>query len=143
MAAPAAGALYTAPPIPADFATYPPAAAVPTPILSSCYAVTTGSDRNLYWVYNGMVSSATAITTPVTPSCCFETQESMAISQNKTYPRQRCGLCHQSVARHMTAAQATTAFSAHVVIFVWIESTSEHQCKRCGAGELCDLVVDA
>ena len=41
MAAPAAGALYTAPPIPADFAVYPPAAAVQAPILSSCYAVTT------------------------------------------------------------------------------------------------------
>jgi hypothetical protein len=117
MAAPAAGALYTAPPIPADFAAYPPAAAVQTPILSSCYAVTTGPDRHLYWVYDGMVSSATAIATPVTPSCCFETQESMAISQNKTHPRQRCGLCNQSVARHMTAAQATTAFAAHANAF--------------------------
>ena len=117
MAAPAAGALYTAPPIPPDFFAYPPAAAVPAPILSSCYAVTAGPDRNLYWVYNGMVSSVTAITTPITPSCCFETQDSMAISQNKTYPRQRCGRCHQSVARHMTAAQATTAFSAHANAF--------------------------
>ena len=117
MAAPAAGALYTAPPIPADFAAYPPAAAVQAPILSSCYAVTTGPDRHLYWVYNGMGSSATAITTPVTPPCCFETQESMAISQNKTYPRQRCGLCHQSVARHMTAGQATTAFVSHANTF--------------------------
>jgi hypothetical protein len=117
MAAPAAGALYTAPPIPADFAAYPPAAAVQAPILSSCYAVTTGPDRHLYWVYDGMGSSATAIATQVTPSCCFETQESMAISQNKTRPRQRCGLCHQPVARHMTAAQATTAFATHANAF--------------------------
>ena len=35
MAAPAAGALYTAPPIPADFAAYPPAAAAQASILSS------------------------------------------------------------------------------------------------------------
>ena len=41
----------------------------------------------------------------------------MAISQNKIYPRQRCGLCRQPVARHMTAAQATTAFSAHASAF--------------------------
>ena len=113
LAPPVAGALYAAPPIPTDFTAHPPAAAVSALILSSCYAVTTGPDRHLYWVYNGMVSSATAITTPVTPSCCFETQDSMAVSQNKTRPRQRCALCNQSVARHMTAAQATTAFTTH------------------------------
>lgn len=112
-----AGALYAAPPIPTDFTAHPPAAAVSALILSSCYAVTTGPDRHLYWVYNGMVSSATAITTPVTPSCCFETQDSMAVSQNKTRPRQRCALCNQSVARHMTAAQATAAFTTHAAAF--------------------------
>ena len=78
-----AGALYAAPPVPDDFAAHLAAAVVPAPILSSCHAVTTGPDRHLYWVYSGMVSSATAIITPVTPSCCFETQDSMAVSQSK------------------------------------------------------------
>ena len=117
LAPPLAGAFYAAPPVPGDFAAYPPAAAIAAPILSSCFAVTTGPDRHLYWVYNGMVSSATAITTPVLPSCCFETQDSMAVSQGKTQPRQRCALCNQSVARHMTATQAIAAFAAHIVAF--------------------------
>jgi hypothetical protein len=114
---PVPGALYATPPIPGDFAAHAPAAAVPPPILSSCHAVTNGPDRHLHWVYSGMVSSATAITTPVTPSCCFETQDSIAVSQGKTRPRQRCALCNQSLARHMTAAQATTAFTAHAAAF--------------------------
>jgi hypothetical protein len=116
-AIPLPGSLYAAPPIPGDFAAFPAAAVVPVPILASCYAVTTGPDRHLYWVYTGIASSATAITTPVTPHCCFETQDSMAVSQGKTRLRQRCMLCNQMVSRHMTTAQATASFMAHLATF--------------------------
>jgi hypothetical protein len=115
--APLAGELYATPPIPVDFAANPLAAAVPTLVLASCHAVTSGPDRHLYWVYNGMGTTATAITTSVTPPCCFETRNSMALSQGKTALRQRCVLCNQSVSRHMTSAEAISAFNAHAVAF--------------------------
>jgi hypothetical protein len=114
-AVPPPGALYANPPVPAEFAadptvaTWAPAAAV----LSTCYAVTTGPDRNLYWVYSHMPMSATAIPTPVTPACCFETFESIAVSQGKNRPMQKCITCRATLQRHMTNAQATTAFTAH------------------------------
>ena len=118
--APAPGALYANPPVPADFgldaATV--AAIVPNTTLASCYAVTMGPDRNIYWVYGHMIPTATAIPLgTVAPPCCFETKESMATSQNKTRPRQICIACSRSVSNHATVAQATAAFTAHAGAF--------------------------
>ena len=114
---PSAGSLYANPPIPGDFALDAAAAAVPIPVLATSYAVTAGPDRNLYWVYSTMASTATAISAPVVSPCCFETRNSLAVSQRKTRARQHCTLCQQIVSRHMTAAQAATAFTAHAAAF--------------------------
>lgn len=50
---PPPGDLYTNPPIPPDYVTDPQtvANAVPNHVLATSHAVTTGPDRNLYWVY--------------------------------------------------------------------------------------------
>jgi Retrotransposon gag protein len=117
---PPPGALYANPLLPADFgldaATV--AAIVPNTTLVTCYAVTTGPDRNIYWVYGHMAQTATAIPLgSVAPPCCFETQQSMATSQNKTRPRQICITCGRSVSNHATATQATAAFTAHARAF--------------------------
>ena len=119
-AVPPAGALYANPPIPADFGNDPRTvtAVVPNATLATCYAVTTGPDRNLYWVYGHMPQTATAIPLgTLVPPTCFETQQSMATSQNKTRPRQLCVTCGRSVSQHATVAQATAAFNAHATAF--------------------------
>lgn len=84
---PSAGALYANPPVPVDFINDAAVVAAnpPAPVLATCYAVTTGPDRNLYWVYSHMPASATAIVTPVTTSCCFETLQSIAVSGKHVY----------------------------------------------------------
>ena len=76
-AVPMPGALYSSPPIPGDFA----GMGITPGILATCHAVTNGPDRNIYWVYDDMKSSATAIQAPVSRGTCFETRESIALSQ--------------------------------------------------------------
>src|SRR5690349_25107708 len=105
--APAPGSLNPAPVTTPDFAGLAPAP--PAPVLATCYAVTAGPDRHLYWVYAPTLSTATAINTPVPVGCCFETRDSIVTSQGKRSPRQRCRTCNRSLALHMTAAQATAA----------------------------------
>ena len=63
---PLPGALYSSPPIPIDFA----GMGVTPGILGTCYAVTSGPDRNLYWVYDDMKSTSTAIQVPVPRGSC-------------------------------------------------------------------------
>ena len=117
---PLTGALYANPPIPTEFGTdaITVAAAVPVTTLATCYAVTTGPDRNVYWIYGHMAASATGIPlAPVGPPTCFETRDSIAVSQRKTRPRQICVTCQRAISTHATAAQATTAFTAHAGLF--------------------------
>ena len=111
--APAPGDVYNNPPIPTDFA----GMGVTPGIIGTCLAVTSGPDRNIYWVYDDMKSSDTAIQTPVSRGVCFETRDSIALSQRKTVPTDTCSTCRHTLARHMTAAQATTAFSTHAAGF--------------------------
>lgn len=118
--APPPGALYNAPPLPGEFGVDPVvvAAATTPAALATCYAVTTGPDRNLYWVYGHMPMTATGIpVAAVTPGCCFETLQSIALSQGKVRPRQICTTCGYTLSRHMTTVQAATAFAAHVAAF--------------------------
>ena len=111
--APAPGDVYNNPPIPADFA----GLGITPAILATCHAVTSGPDRNIYWVYDDMKSSATAIQTAVVRGACFETRDSIAFSQSQTGPTDLCSSCRHTLSRHMTAAQATTAFSIHAAGF--------------------------
>ena len=117
MAAPllalAPGALHSSPPIPDDFA----GMGIPSGILATCHAVTTGPDRNIYWVYDDMKSSATAIQAPVPRGTCFETRDSIAISQRITDLSQSCSTCYRRLQTHMTTTQASAAFAAHAMTF--------------------------
>ena len=118
MAAPPAGSFFAAPPVPPDFAADPTTvgSGVPATTLATCYAVTTGPDRNIYWVYSHMAQTATAIPLPnVNPPTCFETKESIAVSQGKTRPLQKCVTCNSRINQHTTAAQAQAAFAAHAI----------------------------
>ena len=63
-----------------------------------------------------MALTATAIPVPVEQGCCFETVESIARSQSKSRPRQRCNTCGFMVHKHMTRAQALEAFTAHAQV---------------------------
>ena len=111
-AIPMPGALYSSPPIPADFG----GLGIPSGILATCH-VTTGPDRNLYWVYDDMKSSDTAIQAPVPRGTCFETRDSIAVSQHINDLSQLCSTCNRRLQTHMTAAQASAAFAAHAVGF--------------------------
>jgi hypothetical protein len=113
--APAAGALHAAPPIPAELMALVPA--IGAAALSTCHAVTTGPDRNLYWVYSTLHSSATAITTPTIVGACFETRQSITISQGKTRATQICSTCGKRLISHMTTIQANASFVAHAGAF--------------------------
>jgi len=110
---PLPGALYSSPPIPIDFA----GMGVTPGILGTCYAVTSGPDRNLYWVYDDMKSTSTAIQVPVPRGSCFETRDSIGVSQRITDLSQSCSTCNRRLQHHMTATQASTAFAAHAMGF--------------------------
>lgn len=110
---PAPGALYASPPIPSDFA----GIGIASGVLVTCHAVTHGHDRNIYWVYDTMPSSATAITTPVSRGTCFETRESISTSQQRTGALQSCSTCNRRLHTHMTSAEASAAFAAHAIAF--------------------------
>jgi hypothetical protein len=112
-AVPLPGALYSSPPTPGDFA----GMGIPSGILATCHAVTCGPDRNIYWVYDDMKSSATAIQAPVPRGTCFETRDSIALSQRRTDLSQSCSTCNRRLQTHMTAAQASAAFAAHAMGF--------------------------
>ena len=101
--APAPGDIYNAPPLPAEFT----GMGVTPGILVTCHAVTAGPDRNIYWVYDDMKSSATAIQTNVRRGTCFETRDSIAVSQLRTTLTDICTTCRRTVGDHMTATQAT------------------------------------
>src|SRR5690242_11297966 len=111
--APAPGDVYSNPSVPADFA----GMGITPGILATCHAVTTGPDRNIYWVYDDIKSTATAVQAPVPRGVCFETRDSIAFSQGRTGPTDTCSTCQHPLTRHMTAAQATTAFSIHAAGF--------------------------
>ena len=110
---PAPGDVYNNPPVPADFA----GMGITPGILVTCHAVTTGPDRNIYWVYDDIKSTSTAVQTPVPRGVCFETRDSIAFSQGRTEPTDTCSTCQHLLTRHMTAAQAITAFSTHAAGF--------------------------
>lgn len=110
---PAAGDIYDNAQHPVDFA----GMGVTPGIVITCYAVTTGVTRNLYWVWDDMKSSDTAIQTVVRRGTCFETRESIAVSQQLTTLTDPCSVCRRQVGDHMTAAQATTAFASHAASF--------------------------
>lgn len=112
---PEPGCLYEHPNIPVEFKSDSAVskAAPDSSTLSTCYAVTTGPDRNLYWVYKHMPATATSIPAPVEPGCCFETIESMGRSQGKARPRQVCKTCGFYLGKHMNDAQARSAFENH------------------------------
>ena len=112
-AIPMPGAVYPSPPIPGDFA----GMGITPGILATCHAVTTGPDRNIYWVYDDMKSSATAIQAPVSRGTCFETRDSIALSQRITDLSQPCSTCNRRLQSHMTAIQASAAFAAHAMGF--------------------------
>jgi hypothetical protein len=111
--APAPGDVYNNPPIPTDFT----GMGVTPGILGTCLAVTTGPDRNIYWVYDDMKSTTTAIQTPVSRGVCFETRDSIALSQHQTGPTDICSTCRHILTRHMTTVQARAAFSTHAISF--------------------------
>ena len=98
--APAPGDVYNNPPIPADFA----GMGVTPGILGTCFAVTTGPDRNIYWVYDDMKSTSTAIQVPVSRGVCFETRDSIALSQRPTGQTDICSTCRHILTRHMTTS---------------------------------------
>ena len=86
-------------------------------IVVTCYAVTNGPDRNIYWVYDDIKSTDTAIQTPVRRGVCFETRDSIAVSQQLSTLTDPCSTCRRQIGDHMTAAQATTAFTTHAASF--------------------------
>ena len=110
---PMPGALYSSPPIPIDFA----GMGITPGIVATCHAVTSGPDRNIYWVYDDIKSSSTAIQAPVPRGTCFETRDSIALSQHVTDLSQLCSTCNRRLQYHMTAAQASAAFAAHAMGF--------------------------
>lgn len=112
-ATPAPGALYASPPVPSDFA----GMGITSGILATCHAVTSGADRNVYWVYDDMPLSATAIRTPVPRGTCFETRESIVTSQSQSDQSRPCSTCNRRIQSHMTASQAATVFAAHATAF--------------------------
>ena len=105
---PAAGDFYDNPTVPVDFA-----GMGVTPGIHYMLCCHNGPDRYLYWVYDDMKSTDTAITTVVPRGTCFETRESIAASQLNTVLTDPCSTCRRQLGDHMTAAQATTAFTAH------------------------------
>ena len=113
MSVPLAGAIYNNPPIPSEFT----GLGITPGILVTCHAVTSGPDRNIYWVYDDIKSSDTAIQTPVSRGVCFETRDSIAISQARALLTDTCSTCNRTLAQHMTATQATTAFTTHAAAF--------------------------
>ena len=112
-AVPLPGALYPSPPIPIDLA----GMGITPGIIATCHAVTNGPDRNIYWVYDDMKSSSTAIQAPVPRGTCFETRDSIAISQRLSDLSQSCSTCNRRLQTHMTATQASAAFAAHAMGF--------------------------
>ena len=113
--APAPGDIYNInnPPFPSDFN----GMGVANGILATCYAVTAGPNRNLYWIYDDMKSSDAAIQTNVACGTCFETRDSIAVSQQRTALTDACATCHRTIGTHMTATQATAAFATHATSF--------------------------
>jgi hypothetical protein len=59
---PLPGDLHNNPPIPTEFN----GMGITPGILATCHAVTAGPDRNIYWVYDDIKSSDTAVQAPVT-----------------------------------------------------------------------------
>ena len=113
MSVPLAGDIYNNPPLPSEFT----GLGITPGILVTCHAVTNGPDRNLYWVYDDIKSSASAIQAPVRRGVCFETRDSIAVSQTRTLLTDACTTCNHTLALHMTASQATTAFASHAAGF--------------------------
>ncbi len=114
-AVPAPGDIYNInnPPFPTEFN----GMGVANGILATCYAVTAGPNRNLYWVYDDMKSTDCAIQANVPRGTCFETRDSIAVSQRRTTLTDTCSTCHRTIGTHMTATQATTAFATHATSF--------------------------
>ena len=114
-AAPAPGDVYDInnPPFPSEFN----GMGVTNGILATCYAVTAGPNRNLYWVYDDMKSTDSGIQANVPRGTCFETRDSIAISQRRTMLTDNCSTCHRTIGTHMTASQATAAFGNHAAAF--------------------------
>ncbi len=110
---PNSGDIYNNPPIPPEFT----GLGITPGILVTCHAVTTGPDRNIYWVYDDIKSSDAAIQAPVPRGVCFETRDSIAVSQHRALPTDTCTTCNHTLARHMTAAQAVAAFAFHATAF--------------------------
>ena len=100
---PAPGDIYNNPPFPAEFN----GMGVANGILMTCYAVTAGPNRNLYWIYDDMKSSDAGIQTIVSRGACFETRDSIAVSQRRTALIDTCATCQRTIGAHMTATQAT------------------------------------
>lgn len=116
---PLPGMVYPHPPTPPEFGRDPlvsPLTLDPS-ILSTCYVVISGPDRNIHWVYKHMAQTATAIPAPIEQGCCFETVESIARSQEKSRPRQRCNTCGFMIYKHMTRIQALEAFTTHALAY--------------------------
>ena len=76
---PLPGDLHNNPPIPTNLA----GLGITPAILATCHAVTSGPDRNLYWVYDDIKSSDSAIQAPVSRGSCFETRDSITVSQGR------------------------------------------------------------
>ena len=91
MSVPLAGDLYNVnnPPLPSEFS----GLGITPGILVTCYAVTNGPDRNLYWVYDDIKSSASAIQAPVRRGACFETRDSIGVSQQRSLLTDACSTC--------------------------------------------------
>lgn len=113
MSVPLYGDLYNNPPLPTEFT----GLGITPGILVTCHAVTAGPDRHLYWVYDDIKSSAPAIQAPVPRGVCFETRDSIAVSQGRSVPTDACTTCNHAIAQHMTAAQAITAFASHATAY--------------------------
>ena len=64
-----------------------------------------------------MKPSDTATQAPVPRGTCFETRDSIAVSQHINDLSQLCSTCNRRLQTHMTAAQASAAFAAHAVGF--------------------------
>lgn len=113
--APAPGDIFNVnnPPFPIDF----DGMGLSRGILATCYAVTSGPNRNLYWVYDDMKSTDVAIQANVPRGTCFETRDSIAVSQSRTVLTDTCATCRRPLGTHMTATQATAAFATHATGF--------------------------
>ena len=116
-AAPAPGDVYPNHSIPNELYPLRGGRRIASAILETCYAVSNGPDRNLYWVYDDIKSSETAIQAPVRRGTCFETQESIAFSQARSPIANHCYTCNKLITDHMTAAEALIAFTAHAAGF--------------------------